>query len=86
MQMLLSTCQRPADVEPLVTSGVRLWPTGAEMRAFTPPIRAERPAASRRERHGRMGTPPGGSTELETPVIHRAGAVQRRTAVSEVSR
>ena len=85
VRVLLSTYGGRGD-EPLVGLAVRLRALGAEVRVCAPPDWAERPADwSGRQREMRT-CPTRGSTELEAPVIRSAGAVQRSTAASEVSR
>jgi hypothetical protein len=73
--------------EPPVGLAVWLRALGGEVRVCVQPDWAERPADSSGGRQREMGTGPArGSTELETPVIRPAGAGQRSTAASEVSR
>jgi hypothetical protein len=84
--VLLSTYGGRGDVGPLAGLAVPLRALGAEVRACAPPEWAERPADSSEGRQREMRTcPTRGSTELGTPVIRPASAVQRSTAASEVS-
>src|SRR6266542_4819675 len=87
VRVLLSTHGGRGDVEPLVGPAVRLRALGAEVRVCAPPDWAERLADASEGRQPEMRTcPTRGSTELEAPVIRSAGAGQRSTAASEVSR
>ncbi len=87
MRVLLSTDGGRGDVGPLVGLAVRLRALGAEVRVCAPPDWAERPVDSSEGRQREMRkSRTRGSTLRETPVIRPVGAVQRSTAILEVSR
>lgn len=86
VRVLLSTYGGRGDLEPLMGLAVQVRALDPEVRVCAPPDRAQRPADSSEGSQPDMRTcPTRGSTQLETPVIRPAIAVQRNTAASEVS-